>query len=124
MGPPGRTSQSTPQVHNHKKKDECYKRSWSHKSYIATSQGKHRISKMPYCNLIINSSRVTKLANNIMVINPVLVVIELKGIPNDNPTNDFYWMQKCSSINFVQCHTTSRRIIFYHPNPKLITGKF
>ena len=36
-----------------------------------------------------------------MVIIPLLV-IELKATPNGNPSDDFYWRQKSSSLNVVQ----------------------
>ena len=39
-----------------------------------------------------------------------LLAIELKATLNDNPTNDFYRRQKFSSVNVLQCNTTSRRI--------------
>ena len=35
-----------------------------------------------------------------MVIIP-LIVIELKATPNGNPSNDFYWRKKSSSLNVV-----------------------
>ena len=47
-----------------------------------------------------------------MVIIPLLV-IELKATPNGNPSDDFYWRQKSSSLNVVQYNTTSRPIIFH-----------
>ena len=43
-----------------------------------------------------------------MVIIPLLV-IELKATPNGNPSDDFYWRQKSSSLNVVQYNTTSNR---------------
>ena len=47
-----------------------------------------------------------------MVIIPLLV-IELKATPNGNPSNDFYWRQKSSSLNVEQYNTTSRPIIIH-----------
>ena len=47
-----------------------------------------------------------------MVIIPLLV-IELKATPNGNPSDDFHWRQKSSSLNVVQYNTTSRPIIIY-----------
>ena len=54
----------------------------------------------------------THLYSIFMVIIPLLV-IELKVTPNGNPSNNFYWMQKSSSLNVVQYDTTSRPIIIY-----------
>ena len=70
-----------------------------------------------------NGGRGTKPAYKFMVINP-LVAIELKATPNGNPTNDFYWRQKSSSRNVVQCNTTSESITFYRPNLYSLTEKF
>ena len=47
-----------------------------------------------------------------MVILPLLV-IELKATPNGNPSNDFYWGQKFSSLNVVQYNTTSRPVVIH-----------
>ena len=58
-----------------------------------------------------------------MVIIPLLV-IDLKATPNDNPSNDFYWRQKFSSLNVVQYDTTSRSIIFHYPHLYSLIGKF
>ena len=32
-----------------------------------------------------------------------LLAIELKATSSGNPTSDFYWRQKSSSLNVVQC---------------------
>ena len=40
-------------------------------------------------------------------------MIELKATPNGNPSNDFYWKQKSSSLNVVHYITTSRPIIIH-----------
>ena len=56
--------------------------------------------------------RGTKPTYMFMVIIPLLV-IELKATPNGNPSNDFYWRQKSSSLNIVQYNTTSRPIIIH-----------
>ena len=45
-----------------------------------------------------------------------LLAIELKATPNGNPTNDFNWRRKSSSLNVVQCNTTSRSIVFHRHN--------
>ena len=37
-----------------------------------------------------------------MVIIPLLVIELLKATPNGNPSDDFYWRQKSSSLNLVQ----------------------
>ena len=47
-----------------------------------------------------------------LVIIPLLV-IELKATPNGNPSDDFCWRQKSSSLNGVQYNTTSRPIIIH-----------
>ena len=69
-----------------------------------------------------NGGRSTKPTYILMVIIPLLVM-ELKATPNGNPSNDFYWRQKSSSLNVVQYNTTSRPI--YSPtNLYSLTGKF
>ena len=40
-------------------------------------------------------------------------VAEVKATPNGNPSDDFYWRQKSSSLNVVQYNTTSRPIIIH-----------
>ena len=50
------------------------------------------------CLLIKNSGRGTKPTYKFMVIISLLV-IELKATPNGNPTNNFYWRWKSSSLN-------------------------
>ena len=58
-----------------------------------------------------------------MVIIPLLA-FKLKATHSGNPTNDFYWMQKFSSLKAVQCNTAGRRIIFYRSNLYNLIGKF
>ena len=48
-----------------------------------------------------NGGRGTKPTYIFMAIIPLLV-IELKAPPNGNPSDDFYWRQKSSSLNLVQ----------------------
>ena len=60
--------------------------------------------------LFRNGGRGTKPTYIFMVMIPLLV-IKLKATPNGNPSNDFYWRQKSSSLNVVQYSTTSRPII-------------
>ena len=50
---------------------------------------------------IKNGGRGTKPTYIFMVIIPLLV-IELKAAPNGNPSDDFYWRQKSSSLSLVQ----------------------
>ena len=64
----------------------------------------------PNLPLFKNGGRGTKPTYVFMVIIPLLV-IELKA--NRNPSNDFYWRQKSSSLNVVQNNTTSRPIIIH-----------
>ena len=52
-----------------------------------------------------------------------LSAIELKATPNGNPTNDFCWRQKSSSLKVVQCNTTSRPITIHRPNLYSLIGK-
>ena len=59
-----------------------------------------------------NGGRGTKPTYIFLVIIPLLV-IELKATPNGNPSDDFYWRQKSSSLNVVQYNTTSRPIIIH-----------
>ena len=62
--------------------------------------------------LFKNGGRGTKLTYIFLVIIPLLV-IELRTTPNGNPSDDFYWRQKSSSLNVVQYNTTSRPIIIH-----------
>ena len=55
------------------------------------------------CHLFKNGGRGTKPTYIFLVIIPLLV-IELKATPNGNPSDDFYWRQKSSSLNVVQLH--------------------
>ena len=64
------------------------------------------------CHLFKNGGRGTKPTYIFMVI-ILLLVIELKATLNGNPSNDFYWTQKSSSLNVVQYNTTSRPIIIH-----------
>ena len=48
-----------------------------------------------------NGDRYNRPAFEFMVIIPFLA-IQLKATPNNNLTNDFYWMRKSSSLNVVQ----------------------
>ena len=59
-----------------------------------------------------NGGRGTTPTYIFMVIIPLLV-IELKATPNGNPSDDFYWRQKSSSLNVVRYNTTSRPIIIH-----------
>ena len=70
-----------------------------------------------------NGGRGTKLAYIFMVINPSLA-FEPNATPNGNPTNDFYWRQKFSSLNVVQRNTTSRPINFHRPKLYSLNGRF
>ena len=58
-----------------------------------------------------NGGSGTKPAYKFIVINSLLA-IELKVTPKSNPTNDFYWKQKSSSLNVMQYNISSRSIIF------------
>ena len=64
------------------------------------------------CHLFKNGGRGTKPTYIFLVI-ITLLVIKLKATPNCNPSDDFYWRQKSSSLNVVQYNTTSRLIIIH-----------
>ena len=64
------------------------------------------------CYLFKNGGRGTKPTYIFLLIIPLLV-IELKATPIDNPSNDFYWRQKSSSLSIVQYNTISRPIIIH-----------
>ena len=53
-----------------------------------------------------------------MVINPLLA-IELKATLKSNPTYNFNWRQKSSSLNVVQCNTTNRNSNYFLPSKSL-----
>ena len=55
---------------------------------------------------IKNGGRGTKPTYTFMVIIPLLV-IEPKATPIGNPSDNFYWRQKSSSLNLVQYNTTT-----------------
>ena len=59
-----------------------------------------------------NGGRGTKPTYIFLVI-ILLLVIELKATHNGNPSDDFYWRQKSSSLDVVQYNTTSRPIIIH-----------
>ena len=65
-----------------------------------------------WLNKLKNGSRGTKPTYLFMVIIPLLVM-ELKATPNGNPSNNFCWRQKSSTLNVVQYNTTSRPIIIH-----------
>ena len=65
---------------------------------------------------------VSNRTYKIIVITPLLAT-ELKATLNDNANNDFFWLQKSSSINVVQCNTTHGPIIFYRRNLCSLTEK-
>ena len=90
------------------------------KGHFAANQDFGNISKLLFNQKLWQG---TKPVYKFMLINSLLA-IKLKAAPNGNPTNDFHWMQKYSSLIVVQCTTPSRPIIFYCPNLDGLTGKF